>query len=523
MTTAGAQFEVGARVVHDEFGPGTVRRTRREGRSLLVTFDSHPKLLLDVRSREVRAENGDEQKAASDRSRAPTTTPPTTESAPACGAASVATPRTIPRRRPFRRIEGGDIDPALATAAARTVEALRLGVVPHADLRASSVGRDRELGLVSDDLDQARETGAARIFLGDYGTGKTHLLELIEHEARARNFLVGRVTLDAQYVQPNQPMRIYRAAASKLRYPPESGAAAPGLEFLFRRAIADEELMSEIERDEGPFSNHLYLAPALHYFRQLANLDDPVPRDLLLDWISGQRPEGNRELDQSLRKLGKAGPTIYALKDFQPWAHIYSYMAGGLSALARRLGFEGLVLLLDEAENYDLLGSAARAFADSTFRCFVLAALGHDGVRFSESSIEKGGFGPQRRLPLLFNWPQNIYFVSAMTPSTAGEALLRSLVDDQFITELATLNIEDYHELSRRVVTLFEAAYPEMHVPAKLNRPLGDVLWSLIQLDHIQNPREATKLTIEFLDLLRHRPDSLNKFFEDVRKTMSSQ
>jgi hypothetical protein len=107
-----------------------------------------------------------------------------------------------------------------------------------------------------------------------------------------------------------------------------------------------------------------------------------------------------------------------------------------------------------------------------------------------------------------------------MTPSTAGESLLRGLVDPDRITELMPLSLEDYHELSRRVTTLFEAAYPEMKVPERLNRPLGDVLWALIRLEHIQNPREATKLTLEFLDLLRHRPDSLAQFFEDVQRVM---
>jgi len=99
-----------------------------------------------------------------------------------------------------------------------------------------------------------------------------------------------------------------------------------------------------------PLAGHLYLRPALHYFAPLDRLDDPVPRDLLLDWISGQRAEGNQELDAALRALARtsrafrSGPRIYALKDFQPWAHVYAHLLGGLALLARRVGFAGLVV-----------------------------------------------------------------------------------------------------------------------------------------------------------------------------------
>jgi hypothetical protein len=524
-------LESGSRIVHPELGAGVVRRSRRDGRAVLVSFDASPRLLLEVKVLEVKPETG-----PSARPGASAESPARAGSARHRSAKPPARPRTLASqpetgpRGPFKRpgaTSHAELESPESLQAGKTLEALRLGVVPHADLRPSSVGRDGELALVHLDLDETAAAGSARVFLGDYGSGKTHMLELIEREALGSGFLVGRATLDAQYVAPNHPMRIYRSLVTSLCYP-DLDAAAVGLEPLLKKATADPGLATELRQGIAPLARHLYLSPALHYFAALAELEDPVPRDLLLDWLSGQRGEGNQELDSALRQLARRsrrfrrGPTIYSLKDFQPWAHVYAYLLGGLSILARRCGYRGLVVMLDEAENYDLLGSAARSFADSVFRCLALAALGLQGVRFDSSTVAKGGFPPQKRLPFIFQWPQHLYFVSAMTPSTKGEELLRRLVPGRRLTELSPLSLADYHELSRRVTTIFEAAYREMRLPEQLNRPLGNVLWTLMRMDHIQNPRDATKLTVEFLDLLRLRPEALAAFFDDVERTLDA-
>ncbi len=333
---------VGDRIVHPELGPGSIRRLKRGGRALLVSFDSNPKLLLEVRSTEVLQKPGQPETTAPEAQRAHE--PPTTSSTES----SVAPPRPGPFRR---RVKLSAQTSERAHEAARTIEALRLGVVPHADLRSSSVGRDRELELIRSDLEEARgDGGSARVLLGDYGAGKTHMLEIIEREALAQGFIVGRATLNADFLLPNHPMRIYRAAVTSLITPGQETAASAGLEPLLRAATTLEPIMTSVARRTAPIGDHLYLGPALHYFAAVDQLDHPMPRELLIDWISGHRPEGNRELDATLRTLARTtrsfsiGPRIYALKDFQPWAHVYAYLLGGLAVLARETGHGGLVV-----------------------------------------------------------------------------------------------------------------------------------------------------------------------------------
>ncbi|NOZ86663.1 MAG: hypothetical protein GXP49_10405 [Deltaproteobacteria bacterium] len=492
----------GARVRHPELGLGEVARSRRGGRSLQVRFDSNPRLLLEVRLQELELLD------------ARSLDPMTGTKKPAIGSIKHSQGKKLP-------LKTEKADTKKDRTAAMVLEALRTGVVPSMETRQSSVGRDKELELVTLDLDEAEDRGSARVFLGDYGAGKTHMLELVEQEALQKGFLVGKATMDPLYARPNQPMRIYRQLVSRLKYPDRLAGDEQGLEPLLVAATTDDNFMDDFKNNRNVIARHLYLRSAVQYYHILASKDDRFAMDLLLDWISGHRERGNQDLDTYLKGLGGSGPRVYSLKDFQPWAHVYSYLVSGISILARSLGYKGLVLLLDEAENYDLLGSAAKAFADTTFKCMSLAALGEKGVSFDAESIPKGGFPPQKKLPFLFNWPHGIYLVCAMTPSTHGERLLRDLVGDERITELTPLTLKDYRKLSERISGLFERAYPAMNLPAKLKKPLGEVMWSLIKTGSISSPRDAAKLSVEFLDMMRLSPALLADFFKDLDEAMS--
>jgi hypothetical protein len=98
---------------------------------------------------------------------------------------------------------------------------------------------------------------------------------------------------------------------------------------------------------------------------------------------------------------------------------------------------------------------------------------------------------------------------------------LRRLLPADRLTELEPLTLPSFHELSRRVTTIFETAYPDMRLSEQLARPFGDVLWNLLERNHISSPRDATKLTVELLDLIRLRQDAVTAFLADLRRTLA--
>jgi P-loop Domain of unknown function (DUF2791) len=71
------------------------------------------------------------------------------------------------------------------------VNALSSGVVPRVGLDHIAVGRDRELKLLTNDLDNIAAGGATfRFVIGRYGAGKSFMLQLLRNTALEQGFVV---------------------------------------------------------------------------------------------------------------------------------------------------------------------------------------------------------------------------------------------------------------------------------------------------------------------------------------------
>lgn len=412
-----------------------------------------------------------------------------------------------PKARPKKEIERSnqELGPTL-----QLLEALRLGVVPPGGAELYTVGRDLELSMLRSDLDKAEGGGAARVILGDYGTGKTHLLEVLEHLALERNFAVARVVLDEDEVAPSQPRRVYRELTRNLRLPDQDER---GLEPLFSRALP--ELGTEFWDPEHPLY-HRYLSPALAYYRELSE-EQSHERAALLDYIGGHASLNNQDLEKLLRKAtGLRKQRLFALMDYRPWAHLYAYLLGGLAYLVRQAGYRGLAVLFDEAEFYALLNRAGREFADLLFGYYVCAAVGEENCKFSLEEAKRGGHAVHRSFPPLYQPEQHLYCVFAMTDDPKGlGALEKILGPDQFAC-LSPLRLEDYQVLCSRVLELYQQAYPELEVGAAVENPMGEVVYQGVQTQALENPRQVLKFVMELLDFSRLRQDRIPAYVKEV-------
>ena len=512
------------RVRHEAYGAGEVQSWRRGGREAVVCFDAHP-LPITVKARELRhlaVESGRAEAAAP---------APVAAVAPSPPPAPVGVEGTYERR-----------------VAMRTLEAMRLGVVPHDDVTPYTVGRDVELARVDEDLDVVgAEGGTARAFLADYGVGKTHLLELIQGRALARGFLVTQAVLDPRETQPSHPKRVYRALMRGLRYPDRAQEDGAGLAPLLGEAAGAPEvcerfgLEAPVGGDLGPRLEaglHLYLSPAVAYWRTLEQLEDPTvrlrgvaadqrgaylaaSRDLLLDWIEGHPTVSNVEIDRQLKRLPGAHPRVYSLKDYRPWSRIYGYLLSGIAALARAVGYSGLVVLLDEAEFYALLSPENRAHATHLFQTWTGAAAGVDGggtaLPFEVEDLPVGGMGVQRRLPVRYGDTPGLYLGLAMTPNAEGLAMLEAALPESHVTTLSALGPDAYATLTRRVCDFYASAREDWTLPGPLVEPLVKVVQGLHGSGFIANPRHAMKFLLELLDVVRYHPDKVGQVVRDLQ------
>ena len=572
----------GSRVHDAALGSGVVVRLVRGGRLAVVRFEGRA-LPVEVPVRRLTVETVPETAPATPAPK-PAAAPPQTPVSPPAPApaavpalAAVAAPLAAPAPAPAAPTTPGpkrkstpaskpsptaaaptrpslDRAPALDRTvehriAARTVEAMRLGVVPDDDLESYTVGRGAELSLIEHDLDTAdQQGGAVRAFLGDYGAGKTHLLELVQRHALARGFLTARATLDPTEVPPSHPKRVYRARVRSLRYPDRSTEEDAGLRPLIARAAADPAALQAAGVHVSPgltpddalaAGRHLYLAPALAYAKTLGGPDlagrirgvGPAETesaveacwDLLMDWLEGHPTLATQDIDTQLARLPGAHPRVYSLMDYRPWSRIYGYLLSGLSAAARAVGYRGLVVLLDEAEFYALLSAENRSFARHLFKAWAFAAVGAAGgaLPFDAEELDIGGYGVLQRLPARFGAHPGLYVVLAMTPSKDGLDALRSAVPEAWIHEIRTLDGADYLALSERICAFYASSREDWTLPAPLVGPLGKVLGGLIDAGYVTSPRQAMKFLIELLDVVRCHPDAMRTVITGLQRTLA--
>lgn len=395
----------------------------------------------------------------------------------------------------------------------QTLEAFRLGVVPHEGTQWTTVGRDVELEVLENDLNEAEVSGAVRVMLGDYGTGKTHMMEIIEQHARGRNFLVSKIVLDQAQVSPAHPKRVYRELVRRLIYPDKSDGF--GLAPLFDKAC-EVDLGGFLKRGDPAY--HHYLSPTLAYYKELR--DKPEHGALLsqlLDWVEGNSEVSNIELEQDLRAtVGLRGHRFYALKDYRPWAHIYTYLVGGLSFLARSVGYKGVTLLFDEAEFYSLLNTSGQSFADLLFGYYCALALGSKGVQFDLNKAKRGGHAVHQAFPPTYGDDHPVYCVFAMTDDPWGAHALSQIVGKERLHELRALTLADYQELCRRIVEIYRLAHPEFSVGAEVQNPMGQVVYRGVERGTLGNPRQVLKFVVEMLDFSRLKRDQIGEFVKEV-------
>ncbi len=478
----------GLRVCHPRHGVGTVRM--RLGREVLVHFDAKPGPALRVFYTELV---------------------PFVPGSPREAAGSIASPSAAESPRDTR------------VSDMRLLEALRMGVVPHDNADAYTVGRAPVLAQLRSDLRGLRDYqyGAFRVVMGDYGTGKTHLLEWLRETALAQNFLVANATLGAGDASPAQPKRLYRALVQGLCYPDAEGDS-PGLRPLFERLV---QTRGKPKSSTLP-GYHKYLDAVAFLFSKLDLADQPPSETLqaLLDWIEGHPSGDNQDWNQLLRRQVLGAPYLYALADYRTFAHVYAYLLGGIAVLARECGWSGLVLLLDEADRYSVLSQHNREFADNVFRCYALAALGPSGVKFRADAIRSGGHRVHRDVPVQHAARQPLMCVFCITPSGAGGlTALGQCVDlDRYLIELGPLTTDDYRDLVVRVALLFDRLHPGCAPsPASLQR-VAQHLARGAQRGAIHNPRAAIRMVVEYLDIQRLRPELAPEWLSELGQILGA-
>lgn len=365
--------------------------------------------------------------------------------------------------------EASAIKMEAARSSRKIVEALRMGIVPDAEVTQFTFGRDKEISKLRAWLDNPKDN--TRFIVGAYGAGKTHLLHHLRTVALQAGFAVALVEIDAQETPFSRPKRVYRQIVQNLRVP-VPGKPTQGFRDFLRRV-----------RREGLLGNH----PFFRYIQ-------PNTRDEhIWHWIECcedvHRPQIDAEKYTYL-------PGLYS---YGTAANIYCNLLSGLgwACTQRQIGLKGLLLIFDEAET--LFARARPNDVQQSYNFLeALVAVANNISEMKKSPKDTNYIFARyaENIPFQYRNPSGLKLAVAFTDT---DALRDSLI---FIEKLylSTLNDRELMSVFEKVCQLYQEAYD--FDTSRLS--LDELYRCVIRKTGIT--RHRIKGFIEALDLARFYP-----------------
>jgi hypothetical protein len=357
---------IGERVEHPQFGSGQVVAIYRNGQEWMVRFEN------GLRFRRARAEFSQDG-------------------------------RSLAEVKPGLAIDYQPPPPMSHSQleARQLIESLRAGIAPAQHVPELTINLQAERASMIQALNHAHQNGGAvRAVVGEYGYGKSHMVELTAQEALDRNFLVATVSLDLFELPPHRSFHIYREAMRHLRYPDTD---EHGLAPLLRKTADLDHTKSKLD-ELSPAA----LDPLVIGLEAISSTPSSRQRKAWINWLMGGRRITlmNRALPRSIKF-----PTIYKIGHN---ARQIAYLFTGVSALARLGNYSGLCVLVDEAESYSLLRAYQRPKASLFFQAVIFAALQDQQDRIHAEQFPQHRW---REYPMAYDKGQSLFFLFTVTRS----------------------------------------------------------------------------------------------------------
>lgn len=228
------------------------------------------------------------------------------------------------------------------------IESLRAGIPTRLSTRELPDLRPNVTSTISRDLDFLADGSnpTGRIIWGEYGQGKTHELTCIEHLALDKHFAVSRVTLSRELSGQNL-LQLYCKIATSTK---TSDSRISGITHKLDKKNLHQFLDSPLY-DFSRYTHPLPVVIAENYFAA----DFPDDRDILYGDLLGYKVP-LPEIRKIHRKRQIPFPSLdrFLVKD-----HGKAYFEL-MSMLIQFVGYKGWVILIDEMELINRLGTVGR-------------------------------------------------------------------------------------------------------------------------------------------------------------------
>jgi hypothetical protein len=395
------------------------------------------------------------------------------------------------------------------------VNSLKGGVVPRVGLPYITVGRRQEIEALLRDVDIVSEGGASfRFIAGNYGSGKSFLLQTMRNYVMDRNFVVMDADLSPErrlFGNQGQGLATYRELIKNLsvKTQPEGGALAMVLDRWISSVQTQTAETMGGQTDSPEFNERVEqqiftVVRTMHdlvhgfdfariltlYYRAFTEGDDEL-KGKVLKWFRGEygsKTEARSELGSSV---------VISDDNWYEYLKLFAYFF-------HYAGYSGLIVLVDELVNlYKIPNSISRQYNYEK-----LLAMYNDALQ-----------GKARYIGMLMSGtPQSI--ADPRRGIYSYEALRSRLQEGKFTREQGTpdllapvirlkaLTAEEMTVLAEKIALIHAGLYE--YEPKLTDDDLVAFIrteYARIGADTHITPREVIRDFIELLDLLFSHPD----------------
>lgn len=398
------------------------------------------------------------------------------------------------------------------------LNSLTAGVVPRIGLRHIAVGRQNEIAALLDDLRTIEDGGAAfRLVSGQYGSGKSFLLQMIRSNAMEKNFIVADADLSPERRltgAKDQGLATYRELLQHMSLPtrPEGGALEAilqkwihGLQVLASKenglrpndpkiVNAVSERIADVMTELSEMTYGFAFATVIDAYWRGMKTDNENLKKSALRWLKGEF---------STKTEAKQSLSVDIIISDQSWYEFLKLFA----VFAVKAGYNGLLIFLDEGVN--LFKISHKQARDSNYE--KLLTIFNDTMQGKAQHI--GVF--------LSGTPQFIY--DERRGLFSYEALRSRLADNRFSAQGFvdyTRPIMKLNQLSHEEIYLLLERLCELHsVHHSYACSLGTeeliaflhMIYSRLGADQLLTPREITIEFLSLLNILQQNPDACFK------------
>ncbi len=382
------------------------------------------------------------------------------------------------------------------------IQSLYAGVVPKLGLRHIQVGRAREIEELVKNIDRIRDGGAAiRFVIGEYGSGKTFFLNLIQLIALEKGMVVMSSDLAPGrriHATGGQARSLYAELARNVstRTKPNGGAMASIVERFIGQAEREakknqcettqviQEKLNHLEELTGGFS---FAAVILRYLESFNSGDDQL-KSSALRWL---RAEFSTKTEA---RLALGVRTI--IDDLS----VYDYLKV-FAEFVCQAGYQGLLVSMDELVNIYKLTSARARNANYEQ---ILRML-NDVLQGNASHM---GFIFGGTPEFLMDTRRGMYSYEALQSRLAENTFANNRFVDFAgpVIRLSNLSPEDVYVLLiniRRVMQFDKAGLPDEALEAFMrhcSERIGDA--------YFRTPRNTVKQFVHMLSILEQNPSA---------------